>query len=173
MVRDTGLNGGGRHQEKRSNLRSFQKVVFELLRLFPSQRAVFKSRKAHYLFWHQSRGGGFISPRHRVAYLVRAARLSAPASSARSSIFRRDFFSPGRTFLSGRFLSSHFCSRPEIPLITGKGQEMRNKGPTCSIFPSVWCYASPRIKGVSTAETGIDLSLLLSLSQAAVQACRG
>lgn len=53
-------------------------------------------------------GGGFISPRHRVAYLVRAARLSAPASSARSSVFRRDFFSPGRTFLSGRFLSSHF-----------------------------------------------------------------
>lgn len=43
---------------------------------------------------------GFISPQHRVAYLVRTVRLSALASSASSSIFRRDFFSPGRTFFS-------------------------------------------------------------------------
>lgn len=139
------------------------------LRKAPSLRA----EKRIIFFGISLGGGGFISPRHRVAYLVRAARLSAPASSTRSSVFRRDFFSPGRTFLSGSFLSSHFCSRPTIPLITGKGQEMRNKEPTCSIFPSVWCYTSPRIKGVSTAETGIDLSVLLSLSQAAVKACRG
>lgn len=76
---------------------------------------------------------GFISPRHRVAYLVRTVRLSAPASSASSSIFRRDFFSPGRTFLPGRLLSSQFCSCPAILLITGKRQETRNKEHMCSI----------------------------------------
>lgn len=118
--------------------------------------------------------GGDLSPRGIVSLILsvrpdyrrRRPPLVHPSSAGISSL---------RGELSSLEGSSHltFVAVRRSRRSQGKGRRCATKGPACSIFPSVWCYASPRIKGVSTAETGIDLSVLLSLSQAAAQARRG
>lgn len=106
--------------------------------------------------------------RARSDYQRRRPPLAHPSSVGISSP------PPGRTFPGGRFLSSPFCRRPAILLITGKRTMHVHNQEHVVLNPRPFGAAtSPRTKGVSATQAGIDFSGLLSLSQAVVQACFG